>query len=101
MYLGIITSIEVNHKNVDVARKGQEVCIKIENVPSETPKLYGRHFDHEDMLTSRVSTCMVSYVTRLHMCYYHRPCQHKCNGYAGLIIAFFVLPYKMYRYSIY
>ena len=68
VYLGIITSIEVNHKNVDVARKGQEVCIKIENVPSETPKLYGRHFDHEDMLTSRVSTCMVSYVTRLHMC---------------------------------
>ena len=53
--LGRITSIEVNHKTVDIARKGQEVCIKIENIPGETPKLYGRHFDHTDMLMSKVS----------------------------------------------
>lgn len=55
MYLGIVTSIENNHKQVDSARKGQEVCIKIENVPGETPKLYGRHFDETDMLISKVS----------------------------------------------
>jgi translation initiation factor 5B len=55
VFLGIVSSLEVNHKTVDVAKKGQEVCVKIENVPSETPKLYGRHFDHTDMLTSRVS----------------------------------------------
>lgn len=54
VYLGVISSIESNHKPVDIARKGQEVCIKIENVPGETPKLYGRHFDHNDMLTSKV-----------------------------------------------
>lgn len=55
VYLGIVTSIENNHKQVDSARKGQEVCIKIENVPGETPKLYGRHFDETDMLISKVS----------------------------------------------
>lgn len=54
VYLGIITSIEVNHKPIEIARKGQEVCIKIENVPGETPKLYGRHFDHTDMVMSKV-----------------------------------------------
>lgn len=54
-YLGIVTSIECNHKQVDTARKGQEVCVKIENVPGETPKLYGRHFDETDMLISKVS----------------------------------------------
>ena len=53
-YLGIVTSLEVNHKNVDKATKGQEVCIKIENVPGETPKLFGRHFDENDVLVSKV-----------------------------------------------
>ena len=53
-YLGIATSLELNHKPVDKAVKGQEVCIKIENVPGETPKLYGRHFDEKDTLVSKV-----------------------------------------------
>lgn len=53
--VGIITSIESNHKPVDTARKGQEVCIKIENVPGETPKLFGRHFDETDFLVSKIS----------------------------------------------
>lgn len=50
-----MTSVEVNHKPMESARKGQEVCIKIENPPGETPKLFGRHFDHTDLLMSRVS----------------------------------------------
>ncbi|XP_045202739.2 eukaryotic translation initiation factor 5B-like [Mercenaria mercenaria] len=62
VFLGIVNSIEVNHKPVDIARKGQEVCIKIENVPSETPKLYGRHFDHTDILTSRISRASIDAV---------------------------------------
>lgn len=53
--VGIITSIESNHKPVETARKGQEVCIKIENVPGETPKLFGRHFDETDLLVSKIS----------------------------------------------
>lgn len=55
LYLGVVTSVEQNHKQVEMARKGMEVCIKIENVTGEAPKLYGRHFDHTDILTSRVS----------------------------------------------
>ncbi|XP_050073539.1 eukaryotic translation initiation factor 5B [Anopheles maculipalpis] len=53
--LGVVTSIEANHKQIESARKGQEVCIKIEPIPGETPKLYGRHFDETDMLVSKIS----------------------------------------------
>lgn len=52
--LGIVTSIEYNHKSVETARKGQEVCIKIESVPGEAPKMFGRHFDEKDFLVSKV-----------------------------------------------
>lgn len=31
-----------------------EVCIKIEPVPGEAPKMFGRHFDETDMLVSKV-----------------------------------------------
>lgn len=48
-------SIERNHEQVDLAKTGEEVCIKIENTTGEAPKLYGRHFTHEDTLVSRVS----------------------------------------------
>ncbi len=53
--VGIVTSIENNHKPVESARKGQEVCVKIENIPGETPKLFGRHFDENDLLISKIS----------------------------------------------
>ncbi|XP_020915031.1 eukaryotic translation initiation factor 5B isoform X2 [Exaiptasia diaphana] len=53
--VGVVSSIETNHKNITEARKGMEVCLKIENIPGETPKLYGRHFDHEDLLVSKIS----------------------------------------------
>lgn len=53
--IGVVTSIEFNHKQVETARKGQEVCIKIEPIPGESPKMFGRHFDETDMLVSKVS----------------------------------------------
>lgn len=53
--VGIVVSLELNHKSVETARKGQEVCVKIENVPGETPKLFGRHFDENDLLISKIS----------------------------------------------
>jgi hypothetical protein len=52
--IGIVTNIEVNHKAIETARKGQEVCIKISPTPGDSPKLYGRHFDHTDLLVSKV-----------------------------------------------
>ncbi|XP_062514621.1 eukaryotic translation initiation factor 5B-like [Corticium candelabrum] len=53
--LGIVSSIEANHKPKESARAGEEVCIKIEPLPGSTPELYGRHFTHEDLLVSRIS----------------------------------------------
>ncbi|XP_032686654.1 eukaryotic translation initiation factor 5B isoform X2 [Odontomachus brunneus] len=53
--LGMVTSIEYNHKPVESARKGQEVCIKIEPTPGETPKMFGRHFEAKDFLISKIS----------------------------------------------
>ncbi|KAL5237484.1 hypothetical protein ACI65C_004894 [Semiaphis heraclei] len=53
--LGIVTSIENNHKAVETARKGQEICIKIEPIPGDAPKMFGRHFDEKDMLVSKIS----------------------------------------------
>lgn len=57
--LGVVTSIEMNHKNIDTARKGQEVCIKIEPIPGDAPKMFGRHFEETDMLVSKVSVVLV------------------------------------------
>jgi translation initiation factor 5B len=53
--LGRVASIEFNHKSVDRAVKGQEVCIKIDAIPGEPPRQFGRHFDDKDDVLSRVS----------------------------------------------
>ena len=53
--IGILTSIQNNNKEVDVARKGDEVCVKIDPVPGEAPKMFGRHFDEKDFLVSKVN----------------------------------------------
>ena len=63
--MGVISSVEANHKSVDVAHKGQEIAIKIESVSGDAPKLYGRHFDHTDMLVSKVcsgETLIIKYL---------------------------------------
>ncbi len=55
MDVGVCTSIESNHKEVETARKGEEVCIKIENTGGDAPKMFGRHFDEKDLLVSKIS----------------------------------------------
>lgn len=52
--IGVVTSIEMNHKSVDSAKKGQEICVKIEPIPGESPKMYGRHFEATDIIVSKV-----------------------------------------------
>ena len=52
---GIVTGIEANHKQIEKGTKGMEVCVKIEPIPGEAPKMYGRHFDYTDLLISKVS----------------------------------------------
>ncbi|KAI1296499.1 Eukaryotic translation initiation factor 5B [Halotydeus destructor] len=55
LFLGNISSIEINHKEIETATRGQEVCIKIDHTGGDAPKLYGRHFDHTDILVSRIT----------------------------------------------
>ncbi|EGD81768.1 eukaryotic translation initiation factor 5B [Salpingoeca rosetta] len=52
--IGVVSSMQFEHKEVDLAKKGQEVSIKIEPVSGEK-KMVGRHFDVEDELVSRIS----------------------------------------------
>ena len=52
--LGICSSIQRNNNEVESARKGEEACIKIEPIPGEAPKMFGRHFDEKDMVVSKV-----------------------------------------------
>ena len=53
-----MTGIEANHKTMEKASTGQEVCVKIEAV-GDAPKMYGRHFTHEDLLMSKVCYCCI------------------------------------------
>ncbi|XP_010270316.1 PREDICTED: eukaryotic translation initiation factor 5B-like [Nelumbo nucifera] len=54
--IGRIASIEINHKQVDVAKKGQKVAIKIASTnPEEQQKMYGRHFEENDELVSHIT----------------------------------------------
>ncbi|XP_076021969.1 eukaryotic translation initiation factor 5B isoform X2 [Genypterus blacodes] len=57
--IGVVTSIEMNHKSVDSAKKGQEICIKIEPIPGESPKMYGRHFEATDLLVSKITRASI------------------------------------------
>ncbi|XP_022727110.1 eukaryotic translation initiation factor 5B-like [Durio zibethinus] len=54
--IGRIASIENNHKPVGVAKRGQNVAIKIVGSnPEEQQKMYGRHFELDDELVSHIS----------------------------------------------
>ncbi|KAJ3583674.1 hypothetical protein NHX12_015929, partial [Muraenolepis orangiensis] len=57
--IGVVTSIEMNHKTVDSAKKGQEICIKIEAIPGEAPKMFGRHFEATDFLVSKITRASI------------------------------------------
>merc|ERR1712240_452749 len=55
IYIGVCTGIQHNNKDVDIAKKGDEVCVKIEAPGGDAPKMFGRHFDENDLLISRIS----------------------------------------------
>merc|ERR1719223_1704056 len=58
--LGIIASIQVENKDVPLGKKGDEVCIKIE--PQGEKKMYGRQFDYNDILVSKISRTSIDAV---------------------------------------
>lgn len=54
--IGRIASMELNHKGVDTAKRGDSVAMKIEPAnATEATRLYGRHFDFKDPLVSKIS----------------------------------------------
>lgn len=56
--LGKVTSMEQNHKSVEVVKKGGAgagVAIKVESAVYESSKTYGRHFDESDEFYSRIT----------------------------------------------
>ena len=54
--LGRIAGLEKDHKSVQKAMPGDRVAMKIESTkPEEAARLYGRHFDYQDALVSRVT----------------------------------------------
>ncbi|EEA06279.1 eukaryotic translation initiation factor 5B, putative [Cryptosporidium muris RN66] len=55
LMIGKVASVEFNKKTVNEAKKGQEVAIKIQPLGSDTNIIYGRHFDHNDKLVSRIT----------------------------------------------
>jgi len=50
--VGKVGSIEREHKEVDRAKKGASVAVRIDN---ESSVMYGRHFDHKNQLVSRLT----------------------------------------------
>ena len=54
--LGRVSSIEVNHRQLEqVKRGGPSVAIKIEHASYEPARLFGRHFTEADLLYSKIS----------------------------------------------
>jgi translation initiation factor 5B len=55
LQIGKITSIQHDLKDIQEAKKGMEVCIRIEQNKGAIPQIaYGRHFDHTNELVSHV-----------------------------------------------
>ena len=52
VYLGRVTSIQKNNKELDEAKVRDEVCIRIKN---EDKIGFGRHFTHSDQLISKIT----------------------------------------------
>lgn len=54
LYIGKVISIQKDHKELELGKKGQSVCVKLEN--EENPLiLYGRQFDHTNILYSKIT----------------------------------------------
>ncbi|KAF8485281.1 P-loop containing nucleoside triphosphate hydrolase protein [Russula ochroleuca] len=56
--LGKITSLEINHRAMELVKKTQAgggVAVKIEHAVYQSAKMFGRHFDEKDEVYSRIS----------------------------------------------
>ncbi|SPC62177.1 probable GTPase/general translation initiation factor eIF2 [Ustilago sp. UG-2017b] len=58
VHLGKVTSLQINHKERDVVLKrdvGGGVAVKIEHAAHESAKMFGRHFEEDDVIISHIS----------------------------------------------
>lgn len=53
--IGHVSGIEKDHKPIQVARRGDTVCVKIEQNTAQKNIAYGRHFDHTNQLFSLIT----------------------------------------------
>jgi translation initiation factor IF-2 len=54
MYIGKVTNIKSNDSDINIAKCGIEVCIKVENDQNQNI-MYGRHFDFKNNIYSLIS----------------------------------------------
>ncbi|SPO31411.1 probable GTPase/general translation initiation factor eIF2 [Ustilago trichophora] len=62
VHLGKVTSLEINHKERDVVLKkdvGGGVAVKIEHAVHESAKMFGRHFEENDVIISHISRASI------------------------------------------
>jgi translation initiation factor 5B len=64
--IGIIASIERNHKQIDEASMGDDVCVSIIQKDTEQQYSYGRHFDDKNKLYSKISRESIDALKTLH-----------------------------------
>lgn len=62
--MGRISSIESNNKQVESAKAGDEVCIKIEQDMEQSHIMFGRHFDASTQLVSRMTRKAIDLLKR-------------------------------------
>ena len=53
--IGHVASIEINKKGVPKARRGDTVCVKIEQTTAQNHIMYGRHFDFSNKIYSKIT----------------------------------------------
>ncbi|GAC95096.1 hypothetical protein PHSY_002671 [Pseudozyma hubeiensis SY62] len=62
VHLGKVTSLQINHKERDVVLKkdvGGGVAVKIEHAVHESAKMFGRHFEENDVIVSHISRASI------------------------------------------
>lgn len=62
--IGRIGSLQINNKEVEVAKTGDEVCVKIEQNLDQDHIAYGRHFSHKDKLYSKLTRKSIDILKR-------------------------------------
>jgi len=62
--IGKIQSLQRENREVEVAKSGDEVCIKIEQNLEQNHIAYGRHFDFKNTLYSRMTRKAIDILKR-------------------------------------